>query len=121
MTTLAGVLGFPVAHSRSPAMMNAAFRELGLDWSYLKLPVPPDLFAETARKLAGSGYGGANVTIPHKRAALELADEAGGEAQAIGAANTLTFSGGAIRADNTDAGSAAAVSANSSAGTGSFM
>ena len=103
MTPLAGVLGFPVAHSRSPAMMNAAFEELGMDWRYVKLPVRPELFEETARALPGSGYRGANVTIPHKIAALELADEAGEEALAIGAANTLTFAGGSIRADNTDA------------------
>jgi shikimate dehydrogenase len=104
LTTLAGVLGFPVAHSRSPLMMTAAFAELGLDWRYLKLPVPPDRFTETARALPGSGYAGANVTIPHKEAALALADQRGPEAEAIGAANTLTFRDGAIRADNTDAG-----------------
>jgi shikimate dehydrogenase len=104
LTTFAGVLGFPVAHSRSPAMMNAAFRELGLDWTYMKLPVPPELFAQTAAGLGGSGYAGANVTIPHKEAALELAHESGEEARAIGAANTLSFAGATIRADNTDAG-----------------
>ena len=63
MSTLAGVLGFPVRHSRSPAMMNAAFAELGLDWRYLALPVPPDRFEETVRALRGSGYRAANVTI----------------------------------------------------------
>jgi shikimate dehydrogenase len=104
LTTLAGVLGFPVAHSRSPLMMTAAFAELELDWRYLKLPVPPDRFAETAAALPGSGYAGANVTIPHKEAALALADERGEEAEAIGAANTLSFANGSIRADNTDAG-----------------
>jgi shikimate dehydrogenase len=103
VTPLAGVLGFPVAHSRSPAMMNAAFEELGLDWRYVRLPVPPELFEDTARALPGSGYRGANVTIPHKLAALGLADQAGEEARAIGAANTLTFADGSIRADNTDA------------------
>ena len=103
MTTLAGVLGFPVAHSRSPAMMNAAFEELGLDWRYVKLPVPPDRFAEMVRALPASGYGGANVTIPHKVAAYELADERSPAAEAIGAANTLVFTGGRIEADNTDA------------------
>jgi shikimate dehydrogenase len=101
---LAGVLGFPVAHSRSPDMHNAAFRALGLDWRYVKLPVPPALFAETVRALPGSGFRGANVTIPHKHAALELADERTPSADAIGAANTLTFlDGGGIEADNTDA------------------
>jgi shikimate dehydrogenase len=98
------VLGFPVAHSRSPAMHNAAFRKLGLDWRYVKLPVSPALFAETERALPGSGYRGANVTIPHKHAALELADERTPAAEAIGAANTLTFSDdGRVEADNTDA------------------
>jgi shikimate dehydrogenase len=101
---LAGVLGHPVGHSRSPAMMNAAFAELGLDWRYVKLPVPPDLFAATVRALPASGYRGANVTIPHKLAARELADDVSDAAAAIGAANTLTFADGAIRADNTDAG-----------------
>ena len=100
---LAGVLGFPVAHSRSPAIQNAAFRELGLDWRYVKLPVPPELFDETVRALPGSGYRGANVTIPHKRAALALADVRTPAAEAIGAANTLVFADGAIEADNTDA------------------
>jgi shikimate dehydrogenase len=104
LTTLAGVLGFPVAHSRSPVMMTAAFAELGLDWRYLKLPVPPERFEETTVALPGSGYVGANVTIPHKEAALKLADERGEQAEAIGAANTLTFADGSIRADNTDAG-----------------
>jgi shikimate dehydrogenase len=101
--TLAGVLGHPVAHSRSPAMHNAAFRELGLDWHYVKLPVPPELFEETVRALPASGYGGANVTIPYKAHALALADFASDAAVSIGAANTLTFSSEGIGADNTDA------------------
>ena len=104
MTQLAGVLGYPVGHSRSPAMMNAAFAELGLDYRYLKLPVPPERFRETARALPGSGFLGANVTIPHKLAAWDLADERSAAATAIGAANTLVFEEGRIRADNTDAG-----------------
>lgn len=100
-----GVLGWPVAHSRSPAMHNAALAALGLeDWRYQHLPVPPELFAETVPALAGAGFAGANVTIPHKEAALALATEATDAARAIGAANTLTFGpGGAIAADNTDA------------------
>ena len=86
-------------------MMSAAFAELGLDWRYLRLPVPPARFAETVRALPGSGFAGANVTIPHKLAAYELASELTPAARAIGAANTLTFGdGGAISADNTDAG-----------------
>ena len=89
-----GVAGLvPVAHSRSPAMQNAAFaRARWLDWRYVKLPVPPELFDETVRALPGSGFRGANVTIPHKlrraRAGRRCARAA---AAAIGAANTLTF------------------------------
>ena len=84
-------------------MHNAAFRELGLDWRYVKLPVPPELFEITVRALPGSGYRGANVTIPHKRAALHVADSASEAAQTIGAANTLSFSNEGIVAENTDA------------------
>jgi shikimate dehydrogenase len=104
LRTLTGVLGFPVGHSRSPAMMNAAFDQLGLDWRYVKLPVPPERFAETVRALPASGYRGANVTIPHKIAAHDLADGLSEPARAIGAVNTLIFDDGRIVADNTDAG-----------------
>ena len=104
MTTLAGVLGFPAGHSRSPAMMNAAFAELGLDWRYQALPVPPERFQETVRALPGSGYRAANVTIPHKLAAHGLADELTDAARAIGAVNTLSFEDGRIVGHNTDAG-----------------
>ena len=103
MLTLVGVLGHPVEHSRSPAMHNAAFEALGIGWRYVKLPVAPDVFEETVRALPGSGYRGANVTIPYKEAALALADHMAEAARAIGAANTLTFADGAIYADNTDA------------------
>jgi shikimate dehydrogenase len=100
-----GVLGWPVAHSRSPAMHNAALAALGLrDWHYQLLPVPPELFEQTTRALGQSGFVGANVTIPHKHAALELADSASAAAAQIGAANTLTFApDGTIAAENTDA------------------
>jgi shikimate dehydrogenase len=102
---LVGVAGWPVAHSRSPQMHNAAFAALGMDdWLYTRLPIPPELFAETVRALPGSGYHGLNVTIPHKEAALALADSATAASTAIGAANTLTFGeDAAIEADNTDA------------------
>jgi shikimate dehydrogenase len=102
---LTGVLGQPVAHSRSPAMHNAAFRALGMDdWRYVALPVPGELFEETVRALPGSGYRGANVTIPHKLLALAVADEATAAARGAGAANTLTFADGRIHAENTDVG-----------------
>jgi shikimate dehydrogenase len=85
-------------------MHNAALASVGLaDWRYQLLPVPPPLFAETVRALPAAGFRGVNVTIPHKQAALALADEATERARAIGAANTLTFETGRIFADNTDA------------------
>ena len=81
-----GVLGWPVAHSRSPAMHNAALRALGMDgWRYQRLPVAPQLFAQTVPALGRAGFVGANVTIPHKHAALALADRASTPARAIGA------------------------------------
>jgi shikimate dehydrogenase len=100
-----GVLGWPVRHSRSPAMQRAAIEALGLDgWSYQLLPVPPALFDETVRALGAAGFAGANVTVPHKHAALTAADTATVAAREIGAANTLTFArDGTIDADNTDA------------------
>jgi shikimate dehydrogenase len=100
-----GVLGWPVAHSRSPAIQNASLQAVGLgDGRYPLLPVPPALFAETVRALPRAGFRGANVTIPHKEAALALAGEVSASARAIGAANTLTFGpDGTIHADNTDA------------------
>jgi shikimate dehydrogenase len=84
-------------------MHEAAYAALGIeDWRYQLLPVPPDLLEETVRALPGAGFAGANVTIPHKEAALALADRASDAARAIGAANTLSFEDG-IDADNTDA------------------
>ena len=98
------VLGQPIAHSRSPAIHNAAFAALGLadQWTYEAIEVAREEFDERARGLAAEGFVGANVTIPHKRAALQLADEASQEAEMIGAANTLAFDGTRTRADNTD-------------------
>jgi len=100
-----GVAGWPVAHSRSPMMQNAALQALGLgDWRYQLLPLPPGLFDETVVALPGSGFRGINVTIPHKEAALALADTASAAATATGAANTLLFApDGTVIADNTDA------------------
>ena len=99
------VLGQPISHSRSPAMHNAALAELGLagEWSYEAIEVAPAEFEALVRGMAAEGFAGANVTVPHKVAALELADEASAPAGAIGAANTLSFVGGRIAAENTDA------------------
>jgi shikimate dehydrogenase len=99
------VLGQPISHSRSPAIHNAALAELGLaeEWSYEAIEVSPEGFEPRVRSMPGEGFVGANVTVPHKLAALELADEASEAARAIGAANTLSFAEGRIFADNTDA------------------
>ena len=102
MTTLVALLGHPVGHSRSPAMHNAAFRAAGLDWRYEAIDVPPQDFTGVVAALPGRGFAGANVTIPHKLRALEAADEATEVARVVGAANTLSFAGGRVRADNTD-------------------
>lgn len=100
-----GVLGQPVAHSRSPGMQSAALAELGLapEWSYEAIEVAPEGFAELVGRLPAEGFVGANVTVPHKLAALAVADRASDPARAIGAANTLSFAEGEISADNTDA------------------
>ena len=99
------VLGHPVSHSRSPAMQTAALEALGLagEWSYEAIDVEPKSLAARVREMADGDFAGANVTIPHKEAALAVADEASGAAQEIGAANTLSFAGGRIAAENTDA------------------
>jgi shikimate dehydrogenase len=99
------VLGHPAGHSRSPAMQNAALADLGLggDWHYEAIDVTPEEFADRVLGMEKEGFAGANVTVPHKRAALDLADEASDRAREIGAANTLSFSDGRVAADNTDA------------------
>lgn len=104
-TRLVGVLGDPVAHSRSPAMHNAAFRALELDWCYLPLPVAPARLEAALAGLVALGFAGANVTIPHKERAAALADELTPTARALGAANTLTvLPDGRLQGDNTDVG-----------------
>jgi shikimate dehydrogenase len=99
------VIGQPIAHSRSPAIHNAAFAALGLqdEWTYEAIEASPEEFAGLVGSLPEHGFVGANVTVPHKREALRVADEASAAAGEIGAANTLSFRHGAIRADNTDA------------------
>jgi shikimate dehydrogenase len=86
-------------------MHGAALAELGLgdEWRYEAIDVAPDAFEVRVRAMPGEGFAGANVTVPHKGAALSLADELSETAREIGAANTLIFEDGEIRADNTDA------------------
>ncbi len=98
------VLGHPVSHSRSPAMHNAALAELGMDdeWRYEAIDVAPEEFDELVRSLPAQGFVGTSVTVPHKLAALAIADVRSPAAEAIGAANTLHFREGRIECHNTD-------------------
>jgi shikimate dehydrogenase len=103
-TRVAGIIGWPVEHSLSPAMHNAAFAALDLNWTYVAFPVPPERAEQAIAGLAAAGCAGLNATIPHKLAALRAASSASEAAVAIGAANTLVPDGdGGFRADNTDA------------------
>ncbi len=105
MTRRVGLIGWPVEYSVSPAMHNAAFAALGLDWRYDALPVPPDQFDRRLAEILAEGYQGLNVTVPHKQAALKhpLVTKVDPDADAIGAANTLTLlPGGKLWAGNTD-------------------
>ncbi len=102
-TQLVGLIGWPVAHSLSPAMHNAAFEALGLNWRYVPLPVPPGQVEAALRGLVALGFRGANVTVPHKQAVIPHLDAVSEGAQAIGAVNTLVVRDGHLLGDNTDA------------------
>jgi len=103
-TRLTGVIGWPVEHSLSPAMHNAAFDRLGLNWRYLPLAVEPARLPAAVEGLRALGFAGANLTIPHKEAVLPLLDEVTPAAGAIGAVNTIAVEDGRLIGDNTDAG-----------------
>jgi shikimate dehydrogenase len=97
------LLGHPVAHSRSPAMMTAALRALRIDAVYLAHDVTPDALERAVRGLRALGCAGANVTVPHKRAVLAVCDVLDPVARAVGAVNTLVLEDDGIRGCNTDA------------------
>ena len=100
---LAGVLGWPVDHSLSPRLHGYWLERYGIDGAYLPLAVRPEDFVQALAALPKLGFAGANVTVPHKQAALDLADSADDAAKRVGAANTLVFTGdGGIEASNTD-------------------
>lgn len=100
---LAGVIGSPIAHSRSPALHGHWLRTFGIQGFYIPMDVASDNLAEVLRALPKAGFVGVNVTVPHKVAVLELADLVTDRATLIGAANTLIFrKDGKIHADNTD-------------------
>jgi shikimate dehydrogenase len=101
-TRLAGVLGWPVAHSRSPLLHGAWLARHGVDGAYVPLPVRPEAFGAAVRGLAACGFAGANVTIPHKQAALALCDRLEASAARAGAVNTLVFDKRGTTGFNTD-------------------
>ena len=101
-TQLVGLIGWPVEHSVSPAMHNAAFDALGLRWRYTLLPTPPGKVKAALAELRAQGYRGANVTVPHKRAVMPHLDEITGAARAIGAVNTIVARAGRLIGHNTD-------------------
>lgn len=102
-TRLAGVIGWPVGHSKSPRLHNWWLERLEIDGAYVPLPVSPDRFEQVVRAMPHMGFAGCNITVPHKEAALALADMVDPAARRIGAANTLIFhDDGTIEARNTD-------------------
>jgi shikimate dehydrogenase len=102
-TQLVGLIGWPVAHSRSPQMHNAAAVALGLDWVYVPLPVRPEQLPTAVLALPSLGFRGVNVTVPHKQAMLPLLNDLDEGARALGAVNTiLVEENGRLTGTNTD-------------------
>lgn len=99
---LAGVIGWPVAHSRSPRLHGHWIARHGLDAAYVPLPVRPEDFATAVAGLRAAGFRGANVTLPHKEAAFALADRLTPRARRAGAVNTLVFHPDGVEGDCTD-------------------
>src|SRR5262249_25078944 len=100
---VAGILGWPVAHSRSPRLHGFWLRRYGIDGAYVPLPVRPEKFGKALRALPLLGFAGANVTVPHKEAALATVDRASHEARRIGAVNTIVIAAdGTLEGRNTD-------------------
>ncbi len=97
-----GLIGYPVEHSLSPAMHNAAFAALGLNYRYLPLPVRAEYLEEAMAGLRALGFVGANVTVPHKEAVMGYLDEVSPEARAIGAVNTIVLKEERLVGHNTD-------------------
>lgn len=99
---LAGIIGWPVEHSRSPRLHGFWLERHGIDGAYVPLPIRPDAFALAVRGLVAAGFAGANVTAPHKLAAFEICDTVAASARRAGAVNTLVFQDGRITGRNTD-------------------
>jgi shikimate dehydrogenase len=103
LTRVAAVIGDPIAHSLSPAIHNAAFAELGLDWVYVALLVPAGRGGEAVRAVPALGLAGLNVTMPHKADAAAACDELTSDARTLAAVNTVVSrAGGGLLGDSTD-------------------
>ncbi|HEV8597337.1 MAG TPA: shikimate dehydrogenase [Candidatus Dormibacteraeota bacterium] len=96
------LLGEGIAYSRSPAMHNAAFRSLGMDWAYEVLDIPRNQLSAAVDRLRAPDVGGANVTIPYKQAVMEHLDTVAPEAVRARAVNTIVNDGGRLGGFNTD-------------------
>ncbi len=101
-TDIAGVVGFPVRHSLSPRLHNAAYSAMGIDWCYVAFEVPPGSLERAVAGAAALSVRGLSVTMPHKDAAARLATRHSRQVRRLGAANTLIFDKGAIRAESCD-------------------
>src|SRR5262249_14231094 len=100
---IAGVMGWPVAHSRSPRIHGYWLQKYGIDGAYIPLPVRPEQFAAALRAVPMLGFGGVNVTVPHKEAALSAVDRSDPAARRIGAVNTVVVAAdGSLEGRNTD-------------------
>lgn len=103
-THVVGIIGWPVDHSLSPAIHNAAFAAGGLDWTYVPLPVPPHRLADALAGLPALGLRGANVTMPHKSEAADLIPHLSEDARILRAVNTIVVAGEELEGHNTDVG-----------------
>lgn len=101
-TRVVGIIGDPVAHSLSPAMHNAAFSALAMDWVYVPFPVAPTSLGQAIRGLRALGIAGVNVTVPHKEAVLRYLDGSSELARRVGAVNTIVHRSGQLWGENTD-------------------
>lgn len=101
-TKITGLFGYPVEHTLSPAMHNAAFKSLGLDYCYVPFSVHPDYLEDAVKAIRALNLCGVNVTVPHKEKVIPLLDEINEEASFIGAVNTIVNLYGRLIGYNTD-------------------
>jgi len=101
-TKVTGLIGYPVEHSLSPAMHNAAFEHLGLNFCYIAMPVRPGELPDAVKGIRALNFHGSNVTVPYKQEVIPLLDEIDDEAGFIGAVNTIKNDDGLLKGFNTD-------------------